>query len=51
MSAIPAGYAAPLGERVAEAADDDHAYRSGSAGFLVDTGTVLADGFVIRAAP
>jgi ADP-ribosylglycohydrolase len=39
------------GERVAEAADDDHPYRSGSAGFLVDTGTVLADGFVIKAAP
>jgi hypothetical protein len=38
------------GEHVAEAKDDDHAYRNGSAGFLVDTGTVLADGFVIRAA-
>lgn len=37
------------GERVAAVTDSDHAYRNGSAGFLVDTGTMLADGFVIRA--
>jgi hypothetical protein len=37
------------GRPVLAARDEDRHYRSGGAGFLADTGTVLADGFVIRA--
>ena len=37
------------GRLVLEARDDDQPYKSGAAGFLIDTGTVLADGFVVQA--
>ena len=37
------------GRPVLEARDQDRHYRSGAAGFLVESGTVLADGFVVRA--
>lgn len=37
------------GRPVLQARDDDQPYQSGAAGFLVDTGTVLADGFLVRA--
>jgi hypothetical protein len=37
------------GQPVLQARDSDRHYRGGAAGFLVDSGTVLADGFVIQA--
>jgi hypothetical protein len=37
------------GRPVLEVRDPDRHYRGGAAGFLVEGGTVLADGLVIRA--
>jgi hypothetical protein len=37
------------GERVAAATGPGPGYRSGAAGFLVDTGAMLADAFAVRA--